>query len=377
MAHLRFPGFTLLSLVCVVACGPDKDATGTMVNSTTGTDSNSSAPGTTAGPDGETPASDPTSSSSTSGPAVTTSTSPATSVGTMTDDTGPGETGSTTGGECVIEVPPPGSCNGVAPLTKRPTSGLQLELPKHAGEDEPFAASTGTSGTTTEGDSTSCQFICEPDGGGGQECDLFAQDCADGEKCNPFANDGGNSWNASKCVPVGPDQIGEACTVEGGGTSGFDSCAKGAMCWDVDFATGEGTCVALCTCSLEQPICEVVNTQCAIANDGVIILCLPVCDPLNPVACAPDEVCIQSGDNFSCVLDASGDVGAAGDGCSFANGCDPGLFCGAADESCADVGCCAPFCALDNPVCPAGKECQPWFEEGAAPMCFEDLGACI
>ena len=45
-------------------------------------------------------------------------------------------------------------------------------------------------------------FIQEPDGGGTDiECDLWGQDCPDGEKCMPWANDGGSSWNATKAAP--------------------------------------------------------------------------------------------------------------------------------------------------------------------------------
>jgi hypothetical protein len=372
MARLRSPALTVLSSLWFVACGPEKDTTATQAT-TTGTDGNSSVPGTTAGPGGNTPASEPTSTttSTTTGPGVTTTTmNPVTSVGTA-GTTDVAETDSTTGGDCIIEVPPPGSCAKGAPLQPRPSTvrSMRPKLARTMGEDEPFAASTGT---TTEGDSTTCVFICEPtDVGSALECDPFAQDCPEGEKCNAFANDGGGSWNATKCVPAGPDLVGEPCTVEGSAISGIDSCVAGAMCWNVD-PNNQGTCIALCTCSIANPICEVPNTTCAISNDDSLVLCLPVCDPLNPGVCGPSEVCISNPtDNlFTCVTDASGEEGQQGDPCEFVNVCDPGLFCG-------PEGSCSPFCALDEPACPGGQACMPWFEEGQAPQCFENLGACI
>ena len=73
-------------------------------------------------------------------------------------------------------------------------------------------------------------------------CSTFAQDCPPGFKCMPWASDGGNSWNATRCVPIAPDPNapGEPCTVEGSGVSGLDDCDGTSMCWDVDPDTLEG-----------------------------------------------------------------------------------------------------------------------------------------
>jgi len=141
-----------------------------------------------------------------------------------------------------------------------------------------------------------------PDGGGGPlECNSWAQDCPEGEKCMPWANDGGNSWNALKCTPLAedPGAPGDPCTVEGSGVSGIDDCELGAMCWAVDPDTNIGHCVAMCTGSPDAPICEDPATACAIANDGVLHLCLPTCDPLAPM-CPEGESCFPVGDEYVC-----------------------------------------------------------------------------
>jgi hypothetical protein len=250
--------------------------------------------------------------------------------------------------------------------------------------------------TTGDGESTggpvtgiTMGFLIEPDGGGVNiECDVWAQDCPDEEKCMPWANDGGSSWNATRCSPLdpAPTQPGDECTVEGSGISGIDNCDLSSMCWDVDPETNMGTCVAFCMGSEANPVCEDPNTSCVIANEGVLILCLPNCDPLLQ-DCAEGQGCYAVNDAFACAPDAGAEgVGAYGDDCGFVNDCDPGLFCSdpAAVPGCAGTGCCSPFCDLSDPgataACPGnagGQECTAWYAEGQAPPGFEDVGACL
>jgi len=231
-------------------------------------------------------------------------------------------------------------------------------------------------------------FIQDPDGGGVNiECDVWAQDCPEGEKCMPWANDGGSSWNATRCSPLDPNpaQIGDPCTVEGSGVSGIDNCDIASMCWDVDPETNEGTCVAFCSGSEANPVCEDPMTQCVIANEGTLILCLPNCDPLGQ-DCPEGQACYPIDDSFACAPDAGGEMGAYGEGCEFLNVCDPGLFCANPDAvpNCAGAaGCCSEFCDLSDAdpdsMCTGaagGQICTPWYEEGQAPPGFESVGAC-
>jgi hypothetical protein len=254
------------------------------------------------------------------------------------------------------------------------------------GGDDGGDGTGGDDGNTGDdgGTSTGGAFINDPDGGGADmECDVWAQDCPDGEKCMPWANDGGSAWNATKCSPVDPNpmQPGDACTVEGSGVSGVDNCDVASMCWDVDPETNEGVCVAFCTGSEQNPECADPATTCIIANDGVLILCLPGCDPLLQ-DCPDGEGCYPVNEGMACAPDASGpDAGVAGDPCEYINVCDPGLACINAEyvPGCAGaVGCCAPFCDTDAPNCDAGagEECVPWWEEGQAPPGYENVGVC-
>lgn len=221
---------------------------------------------------------------------------------------------------------------------------------------------------------------------GDGECDPFSQDdCPDGERCVPWANDGGNSWNSTRCSPVdaAPDAIGEACTVEGTGVSGIDSCEAGAMCWDVDGETNTGTCIELCGCGPIAPTCNGMNVVCTVSNEGSLPICLPTCDPLLQDECPEGQGCYAVDDFFTCAPDASGDQGVAGSPCEFINACGPGLLCAATAQipGCVGSGCCTEFCDVDegDDACSLpGTSCIPLFEPGTEPeACHADSGACL
>ncbi len=255
------------------------------------------------------------------------------------------------------------------------------------------AATTGSSsegsnsdseGSSSGGETTGCSFIDCKDGGtpDTNECDIWAQDCPEGEKCMPWANDGGGSWNALKCSPIGPNpgQSGDECTVEGSAVSGIDSCDLGLLCWFVD-DMNMGSCLDQCTGSVDAAMCP-GGTVCDITNEGVLTLCLPTCDPLL-VNCKDGEICFYSGQagNFICDFDGSGEAGAYGDPCEFINVCDPGLFCANPDAvpGCNANGCCSEYCDLNEPNTCAGmddgQECVAWFEMDAPPG-LDHVGAC-
>lgn len=291
---------------------------------------------------------------------------------------------------CVLGCSDPKDMTSSAPTTEAPatdgaeeTGGTPLTetggTPSPTtGIDEP-GSSGGSSGEGEGG--TTCSFLhCGGDVPKGGECDQWAQDCDDGEKCSAYADDGSNAWNNTKCVAVmdDPGVPGDVCTVEGSGVSGVDSCEKGAMCWDVDVDTGLGHCIALCTGTPEAPVCD-AGFECAIAND-VLNLCLPVCDPLAQ-DCVGDDVCIPNVDKFVCVLDASGDEGQTFDPCEYGNACDPGLLCldpsAASECDAAAGGCCLPFCDLTAPDCPGvGQDCEAFYTQGTAPPGYEAIGFC-
>ncbi|MBK7827583.1 hypothetical protein [Nannocystis sp.] len=252
--------------------------------------------------------------------------------------------------------------------------------------------STGapTSTDTTSTDTTSpCDTACgSSDAGGGLdlhssggiECDIFAQDCAPGEKCAAWADEG-VAWNATRCIPVTGDKVpGDVCMTEGG-LSGIDNCEAGAMCWDVD-AKNMGTCFALCKGTSMAPTCD-EGFSCSYASESVLNLCLPECDPLVQ-DCAGDKLCVPNHVTFVCVPDASGDMGKTNDPCEFVDACDKGLVClniSAGSSACMKdaVGCCQPVCDFTAmETCPNfDQECVQWFDPMMPiPPGLEDVGVC-
>lgn len=236
---------------------------------------------------------------------------------------------------------------------------------------------TATAATTT----CSGAFLCEGDMFLGPECDLFAQDCPEGQKCAPIITDGGGAWNSDACVPVtGTDMIGDPCTAESV-AEGLDSCVKGVMCWYVDM-NGDGTCVAHCGGAADAPTCP-DNGSCTIAADAYITLCIPDCDPLFQ-DCAEGAACYPLNDGFQCAPDGSGDMGKANDPCEFINVCDAGLLCGdpafvGAGCPPGSTGCCTPFCEFPDGACPnPDQECVQWFDPAMLPEGDPklDIGAC-
>ncbi|HEY0137573.1 MAG TPA: ribulose phosphate epimerase [Nannocystis sp.] len=295
----------------------------------------------------------------------------------MTMATAPGA--ETTGGDGTTSG---GQSETGAVVTGEPTTTGAQQTTTGA---ETSAANTGDSSG-----STGSSFLTPPDGGSvnDMECSVWDQDCPVDQKCMPWANNGSTAWNATKCVPVDPakGQPGDTCTVEGSAVSGLDTCDLGVLCWDVKPATMMGTCVAQCKGPESDPTCD-ANSSCFISNDGVLTLCLPKCDPLTQ-DCPNENLCIpnpQNQEEFTCVLDASGDGGQTFNPCEFVNACDKGHFCatpGVAPMDCDAnaTGCCLPFCdTTEMPAsCPGtGLECVPWYEEGQAPPDLATVGLCM
>lgn len=253
-----------------------------------------------------------------------------------------------------------------------------------SGDSSGETGDSSTSTTTSSGGETdpgvdTCAFLCEEPSYG--DCDLFVQDCPLGEKCVPYANDGGSSWNAWRCVPLDPDPagIGEPCTVDGPPASGIDDCGVGVMCWDVDPRTEIGTCVPHCIGSIAEPTCQDPERLCSIGGDATLTLCLPHCDPVDLQTCAEGQACYGVDGGFTCVPDASGeDLGAFLDPCEYANACDPGLLCRSPSDvpSCGDSSCCVPLCDLTAPDCPDSLVCAPYFAPGHGAPGYEHVGIC-
>ncbi len=235
-----------------------------------------------------------------------------------------------------------------------------------------------SSSTTTGTTDTGLTFIPESDMMIESECDPFMQDCPEGEKCVPYASDGGNVWNANKCVQVtGDGAVGDSCTW-GGIVEATDDCGADSICWDVMDVDGQaiGVCTQYCEGTADNPICP-MSTSCIIINEGSINLCIANCDPLLQ-DCGAGLGCFWANTAFSCIFTA-GEI-PPNEPCGYINDCAPGNLCADAASlpSCAGSACCTPFCDLADPACATmGTECVTFFEEGMAPPGYEDVGVCV
>ncbi|MFZ6186044.1 hypothetical protein [Nannocystis pusilla] len=121
------------------------------------------------------------------------------------------------------------------------------------------------------------------------------------------------------------------------------------------------------------------NQVCVVIDD--IGQCVAKCDPLNQAFCGADYECVGVENDFACVPDASGNTGKVGDGCIYANGCDPGNAClsGEYVANCNGQACCTAYCDTDlaDPCVQYGMVCVSWYGEGEAPSGLEDVGVCI
>jgi hypothetical protein len=256
-----------------------------------------------------------------------------------------------------------------------------------SGESSSTTSSMTTSSDETTSDETSTTqpsttlpgFVPEYDVMG-CECDPFAQDCPDGEKCVPYASTGGY-WDADKCVPVLGDQApGEPC-IYAGTIESTDDCDATSFCWDVVDVNGEavGICTPFCTGTADDPECP-EGFSCLLANEGSINVCISICDPILQ-DCVEGFACYWADYGFNCILTTL-DL-PPGEPCGHINDCAAGSGCITAEvlPSCAGAACCSPFCQVGAGDLPCevvpGTTCVPFFEQGLAPPGYEQVGVCL
>lgn len=208
-------------------------------------------------------------------------------------------------------------------------------------------------------------------------CSVWDQDCARGERCNIWANDGGDDWNATRCVELDPtpSQLGDACTVEGSAVSGIDNCDIGLVCLHADQSL-EGACVEYCLGTANDPSCSDPQTECVVTNEGALPACLRTCDPLLQ-ACPDGQGCYGIGvpgedAPTSCLRPGEGvhSLGLLPAACPVGTTDIPDDLrdeCMNAMET-----CCASWCSTDEvDACGAGLSCLPWG------IGDSDLGVCV
>jgi hypothetical protein len=265
------------------------------------------------------------------------------------------------------------------PGTDDSTAGTTTSMTSMTTETDTTTGSESDTNLTTVGDgdgdtaeddtNTAGSFYAGPtDLPNIPECDPFAQDCPDGEKCVPYSPNGG--WfEANKCVPVvGDGQPGDPCEYSGT-TESIDDCGPNSFCWP-----GNHICTEFCQGTADEPTCP-MDIVCLIEGNGSVNLCLTVCDPLLQ-DCQPGFACHWIDDEFRCTPPGEADIAEP---CDANQDCAPGLTCAPADSlpNCADDSCCTALCDLSALECvEMGTECVPFFD-GMPPPGHDDVGICL
>lgn len=223
---------------------------------------------------------------------------------------------------------------------------------------ETTTSSTGDDGSATTGTSTldtgSTGNGCPPPeedpphfdvGGARPECDIFLQDCPEGEKCVP------QGFSDRACVPVPAEPIppGEPCDVQ----FDADPCDATSWCF-ADPSRDSGTCTPQCTGDASDPVCP-DDMICVIDDESIVAYCAPPCDPFAD-ACGT-MTCQPTPHGFGCL--PSG-MRHDGDECSQHDSCEAGLGCLARRpvlECCSGL-CCASYCDDAHPC--DGGACIPF-----------------
>ena len=273
------------------------------------------------------------------------------------------------------------------PLTTTGEGSTSPNVPTSGGSASESSSPTSTSGESESNDDTNVSTPPTDHGGSGGQCNLFLQDCNEGEKCTAWSMDGGIFPNGTKCVPQTGDKLpGEQCSLEGDFGDGTDDCVAGSMCLDID-NSGKATCVSYCGGDMEQPTCP-NEDKCAFLFEPTVPLCFPGCNPLaqdcpDGDACVPNIAALGS-EYFVCMpLVFEAIPGQYGDACYAISGCDKGFQCIFALNvpNCAgDMYCCSSWCDLDAPnTCKDFDDtidCVPWYEQGSATPGYENVGIC-
>jgi hypothetical protein len=218
-------------------------------------------------------------------------------------------------------------------------------------------------------------------------CDVWQQDCPEGEKCVPSPREGENAWSEARCAPLFEEvlEAGDSCITlpwPSIDTEAIDNCVEGTLCWSHEnrFTVLPYACIPQCSGGPEEPQCP--PGQACNVRDGQLALCERIrCDPTYPW-CLDGRSCVFDGvDDFRCVPGPAVD-GTGFSPCEMPTDCAPGQLCAAAELApgfcqADSASCCLPVCDLDFPACNAEPlVCVPFFAAGTAPPEHANVGVC-
>jgi len=247
-------------------------------------------------------------------------------------------------------------------------------------------ATTGLSASETANTDTCASSECTSGPGPGEPCDIWAQDCPAGYKCDPHSFDTSSFPFDARCNPLDPypKNLGEDCEITYPWAG--DNCAEGLMCdwqWYMSHEECEGTCGVCrhyCKGADGDASCPKSADHCFVIQTGHYGVCLEACDPLMH-DCLPLDICqahleFLSSDlvYFFCERDRGDpDMPPSEGGQCFNQECGHGRFCW--------QNTCRSLCDLRAPnTCELkdeGAVCMSFISQGLTPTAgLEHVGFC-
>lgn len=259
------------------------------------------------------------------------------------------------------------------------TSNTATGTTASSDDTQPTSAPSVTTTPDSESSATTVMLFLEPDHPD-TWCDVFAQDCPAGQKCNFFSENLGHPPTRvldQRCVPLAPNPVppDELCHFNEPGV-GLDDCAAGSFCMPY-YSDGAGTsvCVSICGGSLNQPTCP-EHHSCVIPEGG-LFWCAFNCDDLLQ-DCAEGLTCTLGSCQFNSRGTFDRPPGAA---CNSISDCVPKATCVPAKfvPDCPDEQCCTELCDLQaKPPCALpGQSCQSLPDELGYVWLPETTGMCL
>jgi hypothetical protein len=226
------------------------------------------------------------------------------------------------------------------------------------------SASTSSSSTDGDGDAEvtdeGSPFVPNSDWGSTFEpCNVFDQDCPEGEKCVTTLDP---AFNIFRCVPIlGDKAVGETCSFDA--KSGSDDCDASSHCWNLEpdeQGVEHGECVPMCIGTRDDPSCpgqgeSCLGFECRIFGQVGYPFCVERCDPVAQ-DCGEGKACFFDYGYSSFFCGVVNIPGAIGESCGWSQECVAGLMCVSADAlpECLGDACCSPICVTgDHAACEA------------------------
>lgn len=213
------------------------------------------------------------------------------------------------------------------------------------------------------------------------ECDVVAQDCPRGSKCDYFYSvDIGNFLTECTSLDAAPALEGDTCTRTGNDYIGTDNCDRGLRCY-LQNNVSIGVCLPYCYDTQGESHCPDAKICKSLSATGPSF-CAPWCDPLAGSCANPELSCtlFRDADNWAtCLPKDDGPTGDYGAPCDSAS-CGDDLWCmvGLVPE-CDDVAyCCSDLCDLNVPNTCTGdpaRTCAP-LQNPDLPEALAHVGFC-